>query len=181
MGLLSTRADTTSCEQDDYFYKTNSDNSIDHKIERRYIFNQDLTPTSDVEFSNVTAGNINGSSYTPTILAQSGPINGDITTFPINYQSLGNMVIFSGSITFFTTATVGTVRITISIPVESNFTSDYDLSGTLKFESFNAENASLDKFINADTVEDGLEITLLQVVSQLNSYRGHFTGMYIIK
>jgi hypothetical protein len=144
-------------------------------LEMRYLG----TRVAYFDATGVHALNLVSGNWTPTTTTSSGPIN-TITYFPNKYIRVGSRVSFSGRVSITSTAASGTIVLTFSLPIASNFTTGDDAMGSLSLSSGIYTNLTA-LIMDADATNDGLRITISKSTASIITFDCQISGHYEIK
>ena len=129
---------------------------------------------SDLTVSG-TSGNVYSSTWTPSIT--NGINTASSTAFECLFSRVANQVIFAGQVAITPTLVATETRITMSLPVASNFTVARDAAGT--FWSSTSATQNQGGAILGESVSDVLQFRLTPASVTASTY--YFSGSYRVK
>lgn len=112
--------------------------------------------------------------YTPTITNTSNITS--TTARTTTYTRVGNTVTVSGWVTITTVTNEGSTEIGISLPIASNFTAAYDLSGSGFYEVSDSYTAQFT--VKPDTTNDRAKIVFVPIFGSGTGVETQFTFQY---
>jgi len=122
-----------------------------------------------------TSGNVYSSTWTPTIT--NGTNTASSTAVECLFSRVGDQVTFAGQVAITPTLAATETRITMSLPVTSNFTVGRDAGGTFWSSTTGTQNQG--GSILADATADALAFRMTPASNTATTY--YFSGSYRVK